>query len=157
LPDAATMLPVEPLRLDDALAGMRMLLGRLAGPHIDLVIECEDGLPPVRFEVAALRRIVIELVQNASAAIPDRGRIAVRAAAHAGRVVLTVADTGPGISVDELPGVFEPFHTTERRSAHAEAGLAAVHEVIVSNGADIRVSSTPGGGSRFSIYLPVWA
>lgn len=142
--------------MDHTLAGMRRLLGRLAGPHIELVIECEEGLPPARFDAGALRRILIDLVQTASAAIPDRGRIAVRAAGGAGRIVLTVADTGPGIAVDELPGVLEPFHEASRRQTSSEAALASVYEVVVSNGADIQVTSTPGGGSRFSIYLPVW-
>ncbi|MGH2971125.1 MAG: sensor histidine kinase [Gaiellaceae bacterium] len=148
---------MEPLHVDDALAGLRSLLGRLAGPHIDLVIECEAGLPPVRFESGALRRILVELVQTSSSAIPDRGRIAVRAEAKTDRVLLRVADTGPGVAVDELPRVFEPFHEAQRRGASAEAGLAAVYELVVAGGADIRVSSTPGGGARFSIYLPVWA
>ncbi|HEY2072526.1 MAG TPA: ATP-binding protein [Gaiellaceae bacterium] len=136
---------------------MRRLLGRLAGPHIELVIDCEEGIPPARFDATVLRRILIDLVQSSSAAIPDRGRISVRVAAGGSRIVLTVADTGPGFAVDALPGVFEPFHTAQRRGASADAGLAAVHEAVVANGADIQVSSTPGGGSRFSIYLPVWA
>ena len=140
--------------MDGALAGLRRLLDRLAGPDIDLVIECEAGLPPVQFDAGAFRRILIDLVQTASAAIVDRGRIAIRAEAAAGRVVLTVADSGPGVAVDELPRVFEPFHETPRRGGSGGAALAAVYELVVSNGADIRVASTPGGGARFSIYLP---
>ena len=143
--------------MDVALEGLRRLLDRLAGPDIDLVIECEPSLPPARFDGGVFRRILIELVQTSSAAIPDRGRILVRAEADGDRVLLTVADTGPGVFVDELPGVFEPFHERRRRSRTADAGLAAVYEIVVVNGADIRVVSTPGGGARFSIYLPACA
>jgi signal transduction histidine kinase len=139
--------------VDDALAGLRRLLDRMAGPDIDLVVEWEDGLPPARFEISVFRRILIDLVQTAGAAMTDRGRIVVRAEAADDRVLLIVADTGPGVAVDELPRVFEPFHEAPRRGA-GEAGLAAVYELVVSNGADIRVASTPGGGARFSIYLP---
>ena len=140
--------------MDDTLAGLRRLLDRLAGPDIEVLIECEAGMPPVRFDGSAFRRILIDLVQTASAAITDRGRIAIRAEATADRVLLTVADSGLGVAVDELPRVFEPFHETPRRGTSGEAGLAAVYELVVSNGADIRVASTPGGGARFSIYLP---
>ncbi|MBV8064008.1 MAG: hypothetical protein JOY73_00625 [Actinobacteria bacterium] len=146
---------MEPLHVDRVLLDLCKLLHRLAGPHVDLVVECEDDLPAVRFDHGVLRRVVVDLVRNASDALRDEGRIAVRATASPGRVVLTVADTGPGISVERLPGVFEPFHA-QRRGA-ADSGLAALHEVVVANGADIRVASTPGGGAKFSIYLPVWA
>ena len=152
-----TMDSVEPLHVDAVLSDLCKLLHRLAGPHVDLVVEYEDDLPAVRFDQGVLRRVVVDLVRNASDVLADEGRIAVRAAAAAGRVVLTVADTGPGVSVEGLPGIFEPFHAQRVGASGAETGLAAVHEVVVANGADIRVASTPGGGAKFSIYLPVWA
>ena len=140
--------------MDSALARLRRLLGRIAGPGVDLVVECEDGLPPVRFHPGAFRLLVVELVRVASEAMVDRGRIAVRAAAQADCVVLTVADSGPGGPLDELPRPSDHFHTAVGRGASAEAGLAAVHDVVASNGATIEVAATPGGGSKFSIYLP---
>jgi len=145
------------LDVDSALARLRRLLGRIAGPGVDLVVECEDGLPPVRFDAGAFRLLVVELVRVASEAIVDRGRIAVRAAAEPGSVVLTVADSGPSGSPNELPRPSDPFHTATGRGASAEAGLAAVHDVVTSNGATIEVAATPGGGSKFSIYLPLAA
>jgi signal transduction histidine kinase len=148
---------VEPLRVDSALADLRRLLGRIAGPDIDLVVEVEAGLPPVRFPVGALRLVVVELVRVASETIVDRGRIAVRASAAPGSVLLTVADSGPERAGDELPRAFESFHAVGSRGASAEPGLAAVRDVVAANGGDIEVVATPGGGSRFSIYLPLWA
>jgi signal transduction histidine kinase len=148
---------VEPLQVDSALADLRRLLVRIAGPDVDLVVEVDAGLPPVRFPGTALRHVVIELVRAGTEAIVDRGRIAVRASAGPGSVLLTIADSGPGVVDVELPGVFAPFHSTTSRGASADAGLAAVHDVLVSNGATVDVTATPGGGSRFSIYLPLWA
>jgi C4-dicarboxylate-specific signal transduction histidine kinase len=142
--------------VDSALADLRRLLGRIAGPDVDLVVEVEACLPPVRFRVGAFRLVVIELVRAASETIVDRGRIAVHASAKPGSVLLTVADSGPARACVELPGAFEPFHATKSRGASAEAGLAAVRDVVATNGGDIEVVATPGGGSRFSIYLPVW-
>jgi C4-dicarboxylate-specific signal transduction histidine kinase len=147
---------VEPLYVDSALADLRRLLARIAGPDVDLVVDVDAGLPPVRFPLSAFRLLVIELVRAGTEAVVDSGRIAVRASAGTGSVLLTIADSGPGVDV-ELPGVFAPFHATKNRGASADAGLAAVHDILVSNGAAVEVTATPGGGSRFSIYLPLWA
>ena len=144
---------VQPLDVDAALADMRRLLGRLAGPDVDLVIESEPGLPPVRFNAGVLRHIVIDVVRAAAEAMPEGGRIAVRASAHNGSVELTVADTGPAAAAIGLPGPYAPFYLTD---GAATAGLASVHDLAVSNGADVRIASTPGGGSKLSLYLPVW-
>lgn len=113
------------------LADMRSLLQRLAGPHLDLAIESEPGLPPVRFEASAFRNMLVELVRVAGAGMPDGGRVAVRAAAGSASVVLSVA---PGTAIE----------------------LETVRELVVSNGADVQVEETALGGSRLSIYLPVW-
>ena len=144
---------VQPLDVDAALADMRRLLGRLAGPDVDLVIGCEPGLPPVRFNASVLRHIVIDVVRAAAEAMPEGGRIAVRACAHAGSVELTVADTGPAALAIGLPGPYAPFYATD---GTASSGFASVHALAVSNGADVRIASTPGGGSKLSLYLPVW-
>ena len=145
---------VQPLHVDVALADMRRLLGRLAGPHVDLVVECEPGLSPVRFNGSVLRHIVIDVVRAAAEAMPEGGRIAVRASAYGGSVELMVADTGPGASAIGLPRPYDPFYVTD---GAASPGLASVHELAVANGADVRTAATSGGGSKLSLYLPVWA
>jgi signal transduction histidine kinase len=144
---------VQPLDVDATLADMRRLLGRIAGPYVDLVVECEPGLPPARFNGSVLRNIVIDAVRAAAEAMPEGGRIAVRASAHEGSIELTVADTGPGTSAISLPEPYAPFYVTD---GAASSGLATVHELAASNGADVRIASTPGGGSKLSLYLPVW-
>jgi signal transduction histidine kinase len=144
---------VQPLDVDAALADMRRLLGRLAGPDVDLVVECEPGLPPARFNGSVLRQIVIDVVSAAAEAMPEGGRIAVQASAHKGSVELTVADTGPSASAISAPGPYDPFFVTD---GAASPGFASVHDLAVSNGAEVRVASTPGGGSKLSLYLPVW-
>ena len=145
---------VQPLHVDVALADMRRLLGRIAGPDVDLVIECEPRLSPVRFNASVLRHIVIDVVRTAAVAMPEGGRIAVRASTHGEYVEVTVADTGPGASAINLPRPYDPFYVTD---GSASPGLASVHELAVSNGADVRIAPTPGGGSKLSLYLPVWA
>jgi signal transduction histidine kinase len=147
---------MEPLDVDSVLARLRRLLDRIAGPGADLVIDHEVGLPPVRFDPGAFRLMLVELVRVGSEMTGGGGRILVRACAQDDCVVLTVADSGPGGPVDDLPRPSEPFHAATSRGATAEAGLAAVHDLVAANGAVIEVAATPGGGSRFSIYLPLW-
>jgi len=118
--------------VDVVLADMRRLLQRLAGPHVDLVIESEQGLPAVRFNAAVLRQMLVELVRASGEAMPDGGRIAVRASAGETNVELSVT-----------PG--------------AVSELATVVGLAVPNGADVHVQPADGGGSKLSIYLPVWA
>jgi C4-dicarboxylate-specific signal transduction histidine kinase len=130
------MKSVQPLDVDAALADMRRLLGRLAGPDVDLVIESEPGLPPVRFNAGVLRHIVIDVVRAAAEAMPEGGRIAVRASTHGGSVELTFADTGT--------------------DGAASPSVASMRELAVSNGGDLRMAKMPGGGSKLSLYLPVW-
>jgi signal transduction histidine kinase len=144
---------VQPLDVDATLADMRRLLGRIAGPYVDLVVECEPGLPPARFNGGVLRHIVIDVVRAAAEAMPEGGRIAVCASAHDGSIELTVADTGSDASAISLPGPYEPFFVAD---GAASPGLATVHELAVSNGGDLRMAKMPGGGSKLSLYLPVW-
>src|SRR5258708_32596433 len=108
---------MEPLDVDSALARLRRLLGRIAGPGVDLVVECEDGLPPVRFDAGAFRLLVVELVRVASESMDDEGRIAVRATTGPRFVRLTVAHSGPGGLVDALPRLSDPFHLVPGRGA----------------------------------------
>jgi hypothetical protein len=122
---------VQPVHVDAVLADMRRLLERIAGPGVDLVIESEPGLPAARFEPSVLRNMLVELVRVAGEAMPEGGRIAVRASAGAASVELSVA-----------PG--------------DETELETVRDLAVSNGADVKVEPSTGGGSKLSVYLPVW-
>ncbi|SFA80873.1 hypothetical protein SAMN03159496_00488 [Rhizobium sp. NFR07] len=69
-------------------------------------------------------------------------------------VVLTVADTGKGIPPSVLPKIFEPFYTTRAKSGGTGLGLAAVHGNVEALGGHINVTSVPGMGTKFEIYMP---
>ena len=68
---------------------------------------------------------------------------------------LCVTDTGPGIAPLALPRLFEPFFTTKGPQAGTGLGLAVVHGMVAEHGGAIDVSSTPGEGARFTLYLPL--
>jgi signal transduction histidine kinase len=69
-----------------------------------------------------------------------------------GRVEIDVADTGVGIPPEELPKIFDLYYTT--RNEGSGVGLSLVYRIIQLHDGDIRVSSTPGAGTRFTITLP---
>jgi signal transduction histidine kinase len=100
-----------------------------------------------------LRQVLTNLVDNAANASRPGTEVTLRASATADRqVAIEVEDHGRGIGPDELPRIFEPFFTT--RPDGTGLGLAIVHKVIRAHGGDIKVRSTVGSGSIFTITLP---
>ncbi len=72
-------------------------------------------------------------------------------------ITLEIEDQGVGISQEVLPRIFEPFFTTKSREKGTGLGLAIVHGVVLSHGGAIEVQSTPGKGTKFTVYLPEYA
>src|SRR5688500_13663798 len=128
-------------------------------------IALELQLAPVP-EVLAIgnqiQQVLLNLLINARQAMPSGGRVTIRLAhdEQAGLVELTVRDTGSGIPADKLPRIFEPFYTTKSgpdESGHGGTGLglSACRQIIEAHHGKIRVESTVGKGTAFTIKLPV--
>jgi two-component system sensor histidine kinase HydH len=100
-------------------------------------------------DAGRLRQVVINLIDNALAAGPP---VTVRAAVEAGRLVLEVADRGPGIAADDRDKIFEPFFTG--KTAGTGLGLAIVRRVVELHHGQIHVLDHPGGGAVFRVELP---
>jgi two-component system sensor histidine kinase CiaH len=101
-----------------------------------------------------LVQLLLILVDNASAHSPDGGTVTVSVDGSARRVVLSVADEGPGVPEEERERVFEPFHRLrdERRTEGGTGlGLAIARRLAQSHGAAIEVDDAPGGGARFRV------
>jgi two-component system OmpR family sensor kinase len=96
------------------------------------------------------------LLDNAVKYTSEGGSVTVRAEEEDGSVALTVSDTGVGIPEDQLPLIFERFHRTEssRADGGAGLGLSIARQIAESHGGEIRVRSTPGEGSTFTLLLP---
>jgi two-component system sensor histidine kinase HydH len=112
----------------------------------------EDALT-VQGDPQRLRQALTNLVDNAANASRPGAEVTLRATATADRhVAIEIEDHGRGIGPDDLPRIFEPFFTT--RPDGTGLGLAIVHKVIRAHGGDIKVRSTLGAGSTFTITLP---
>jgi signal transduction histidine kinase len=134
--------------------GVRIDLG--PGPGADAgagaAVRSTDALT-VHGDPQRLRQVLTNLVDNAANASRPGTEVTLRASATDDRhVAIEVEDHGRGIGVDDLPRIFEPFFTT--RPDGTGLGLAIVHKVIRAHGGDIKVRSTIGGGSTFTITLP---
>jgi signal transduction histidine kinase len=128
-------------------------------PAVTLVEEYEAGDAIVRIDADRIRRVVINLIDNAAQALGEmplgRGplRIAVKTALLAdGGLEFTVADTGPGISPDNVARIFEPLFST--RSFGTGLGLSTVKQIVVQHGGTISIDSELDAGTRVSVRLP---
>jgi signal transduction histidine kinase len=115
-----------------------------------------DRLPPVRVDVEQMRRVVINLVDNAVEALSGSGggRITVETHHDAGNAVarIVIADDGPGVPPADREKLFMPYYSTKRRGSGL--GLAIVRRIIGEHGGSIEVGDNTPRGSRFVIELP---
>jgi two-component system NtrC family sensor kinase len=113
--------------------------------------------PPIRGNAPQLQAALMHLIQNARGAMEGTGgRLVLETSVpEEGLLRLRISDTGRGISVDNLPRIFDPFFTTKTRRADTGIGLSVVNKIIEDHGGTIRVESTQGLGTTFSITLPI--
>jgi CheY-like chemotaxis protein len=154
---------------NDTVGGMLKLLGRLLGENINLAWSPGPNLWNVKLDPAQIDQILANLCVNARDAIAGIGRLAIetcnitvdeaycegRADAVPGEyVLLTVSDTGHGMSKEVLDHIFEPFFTTKEVGKGTGLGLATVFGIVAQNKGFITVYSEPGKGTTFKIHLP---
>jgi two-component system cell cycle sensor histidine kinase/response regulator CckA len=147
-----------------------MLLTRLVGNEIKLKVDHGRDLWPVKVDISQFEQVVVNLAVNARDAMPSGGTLTVRTknvpaseghqfAYHrelgeADYVLVEVEDTGTGIPPEVQKKIFEPFFTTKEVGKGTGLGLALVYGIVTDSGGAIDVTSAPGRGSRFVIYLP---
>jgi signal transduction histidine kinase/CheY-like chemotaxis protein len=159
----------EVLSLNDVIAGLRELLRRSLGEHIDLAIAPADGLWPVKADVGQLEQVLVNLAVNARDAMPGGGQLTIDTAnitvdeAYAegrpglapGRYArLRVSDTGAGMPPEVAARVFEPFFTTKPKGKGTGLGLATFHGIITGAGGHAQIYSEPGLGTTVTGLLP---
>jgi two-component system NtrC family sensor kinase len=126
--------------------------------HIEIERHVTSPSPPIRGSAPQLQAALMHLIQNARGAMEGSGggRLILETSVPEERLLrLRITDTGRGISADNLPRIFDPFFTTKARRADTGIGLSVVHKIIEDHGGTIRVESTPGQGTTFSITLPI--
>ena len=127
---------------------------------VDLRVEVEAPIPPVRGDEARLGQVLVNLLHNAVKFSPDGGEVKVSVRRDGPDVVVDVADHGIGISTAAQTRVFERFYKGDRARVRGETagtglGLAIARHIIDQHGGRIWVESTEGKGSTFSFSMPI--
>ena len=157
------------LDLNATLEEMLKMLRRLIGEDIDLAWLPGKNLRPIKVDPSQLDQLLANLCVNARDAIADVGRITIETSnitldeMHCAQypdcvpgeyVMLAVSDDGCGMDKETLKNIFDPFFTTKDVGTGTGLGLSTVYGIVKQNNGCIEVSSEPGKGTRFSIYLP---
>ena len=121
--------------------------------HIAVVSDVERFLPRIEMDARYLRQSLLNIVENAFAAMPGGGKLTISVKLDGNYETIRVEDTGTGIDEDHLAKIFEPYFTT--KASGTGLGLTVVYKVIKEHRGDIFVSSEPGKGTVFTIKLPV--
>ncbi len=130
-----------------------MLTHKLHG--IEVVKEFDRSLPQIPAHPAELNQVWTNLIDNAAQAMNGEGTLTVRTARDGDRVLVEIADTGPGIPPELRQRVFEPFFTTKPVGEGTGLGLDISYRIVVNgHGGDISVRSQPGN-TRFQVRLPL--
>jgi len=162
---------LAPVQLGPVLVEAVRLLRSTLPAGVELSFLDTSQLPDVRADGSQIHQVVMNLVTNAWHALEGRaGRIAISAELktldmplviatpplNAGEYVrISVIDDGKGMDETTAARIFEPFYTTKAPGQGTGLGLAVVHGIVRSHGGGIVVTSEPGCGSRFDVYLPV--
>ena len=125
---------------------------------IDLSITKTDTVPIIEFDETRLRQIVTNLIENALIHTPKDGRVTVDISGSSNGMVMSVSDTGAGISIDDLPRIFDQFYRADpsrnRVTGGAGLGLTIVKRLVEAHGGTASVASSPGDGTTFTVALP---
>jgi two-component system NtrC family sensor kinase len=137
--------------------------------NVTLAIQKADGIPRVNIARSHVQQVLMNLVMNGIQAMPGGGRLTVATGVARSRhrgvspgperdyVTISVEDTGVGMSAEKLELIFEPFFTTKESGIGTGLGLSIAHGIAEEHDGWIDAESTPGRGSRFTVYLPVEA
>jgi signal transduction histidine kinase len=123
--------------------------------HKAEVIKHYSELPLVHCHIGQINQVFLNLLINASQAIADRGTVTLSSGVNGPWVWVSIADTGAGMTPETVSRIFEPFFTTKPVGTGTGLGLSLAYDIVKKHGGHIDVTSTPGNGSCFSVWLPL--
>ncbi|MDP8915735.1 MAG: ATP-binding protein [Pseudomonadota bacterium] len=162
------MVRPETLNPNRLLLDFESLAGRAAGEAVDLALDLDPAVDPIRIDPALFQSAVLNLIVNARDAMPEGGAITIRSrnvhrrteeVAEQGMapgpyVAVSVTDSGSGMDPETLVHVFEPFFTTKDVGKGSGLGLAQVYGFTRSAGGDVAISTEVGVGTTVSLFFP---
>jgi PAS domain S-box-containing protein len=162
------IIQLRPLDVGAQVEDFTRMIQRIVGEDVELVVERDPETVAVRADPTQLEQVLLNLCTNARQAMPDGGKLALRTRAvklddafatqhpwaRAGSFAeVTVTDTGVGMDAATLTHIYEPFFTTKREGTGL--GLATVYGIVQQHGGFLDVTSAPGVGTTFRVFLPL--
>jgi signal transduction histidine kinase len=144
---------LQSVSVPDLVHGQLDRVGQPAG--VEIVTSMSEGLPPVLVDRVQVGQVLFNLLTNAVQSMEGGGILRVSAVSANGSVRLEVADTGSGITPENLQLIFDPLFTTKARGIGL--GLSVARSLVRANRGDIEVTSEVGRGSTFTMTLPTTA
>ncbi len=120
--------------------------------NIELILLTDETLPPVNCDMARIKQAILNLLVNAMDVSKEGDTITVLTEKENSHIKISIQDTGPGISEDDVEKILKPFYTTKTRGSGL--GLAIVDRVVKEHSGEIDFSSIPGKGTIFTIKIP---
>jgi signal transduction histidine kinase len=124
-------------------------------------IEIEKNImptpPPIMADTQQLNHMFMNIILNAAQAMDGKGKLTLKTckSSDGNRLIIEISDTGPGISEDVLPHIFNPFFTTKEEGKGTGLGLSMVYGIVENHGGKIMAKSKPGQGTTFIIEFPI--
>lgn len=164
------------VKLRVALSGIGEILNRTIGREVELSINTEEAICKVNIDVAQIEQAIVHLVINACDAMPKGGKLSVFAGpadltpeeeiliqigvteenrCASGFAVISVSDTGFGMTQEVATRAFEPFFSTKKTKENAGLGLSTVYAIVKQHNGHVTIDSQPGHGTVVKIFLPV--
>ena len=159
----------EPVDLNALVGRVTDMLGHVIGEDVELVTALGRDVPTVSVDPGQMEQVLLNLAVNARDAMLRGGVLTISTSstrisgsdrpgnprvAEGEYSTITVSDTGCGMDEEVLEKAFEPFFTTKERGKGTGLGLATAHGIVTDSGGWIDVSSQPGEGTTFTIYMP---
>lgn len=150
-------LKLDSVDLNRVVENVLQLLRRLLGPAVEITLDLQHDVPNVVADAGQLEQVLVNLAVNARDAMPDGGRLTIATTVEGNAIAVCVSDTGIGMDEATQERIFEPFFTTKDAGEGTGLGLSTVYGIVRQSGGQIRVDSTPGKGSTFTVALPASA
>lgn len=134
---------------------LNVIEDRVSMANIEVVNDIPADLPWLMVDPLQIEQVFMNLLINATHAMPEGGKVFLSAQGRNGFVEVRIKDTGVGIPKKNLAKIFDPFFTTKKEGEGTGLGLAVCHSIVEQNGGRLLVTSEVGKGTTFTIILPV--